>query len=96
MKINALTVLGLIINSLITIFIYTSGEYKGLDIIMITALLLSCIGIIIMKFYNVKIGSIIFSIGSFVFIPIGIIGIIGVRKIVEKIEEEKFNKENYE
>ena len=95
MKINTLTILGLIINSLITIFIYASGEYKGLDIIMIIALLLSYVGIIIMQFNNAKVGSIIFSIGSFVFIPIGVIGIIGVRKIVEKLEEDKFNKENY-
>ncbi len=96
MKINSLTVIGLIINSLITFFIYASGEYRGLYIILIIALLLCYIGVIIMQFNNAKIGSIIFSIGSFLFIPIGIIGIIGVRKIVEKLEDNKFYKENYE
>ena len=96
MKINSLTIIGILINTLITAFIYFSEAYKGLDTIMIIALVISYIGFIVMQFNQEKIGSIIFCIGSVVFIPIGLVGIIGVRKTVEKIEDQKFYKAHYE
>jgi len=96
MKINSLTIIGLLINTLITAFVYYTEEYKGLDLFMIIALATCYLGFIIMQFKQVKVGSIIFSIGSVAFIPIGIVGIIGVRRIVEHIEEEKFINTHYE
>ena len=42
-----------------------------------------------------KVGSIIFYIGSVLFIPLGMVGIMGVKKTVNDLEEIKFNKENY-
>jgi len=96
MKINSLTIIGLLINTLITAFIYFSEEYKYLDLFMIIALAICYLGFIIMLFKQAKIGSIIFSIGSVAFIPIGIVGIIGVKRTVGQIEEEKFIKTHYD
>ncbi|MFB9053886.1 hypothetical protein ACFFVB_12440 [Formosa undariae] len=96
MKTHRLTILGIIINTLITAFIYFTEDYKGLDIIMIIALVICYIGFIVMQFNQAKIGSIIFCIGSAVFIPIGLVGIIGVRKTVQNIEDEEFYKAHYE
>ncbi|MBP1840548.1 hypothetical protein [Formosa algae] len=96
MKVNTLTSIGILINTLITAFIYFTEAYKGLDIVMIIALIMCYIGFIVMQCNQAKIGSIIFCIGSVLFIPIGLVGIIGVRKIVEHIEAEKFKKLHYE
>jgi hypothetical protein len=55
-------------------------------------LMVGAVGIILILTDNVKAGAIIYLISSFCFIPIGIIGVIGARKLLDKLIEEDFLK----
>lgn len=94
-NVNAITIVGLVINFLILLFTNMSDAYQVLTIPTTISLVLCITGVFLMHFNNVKIGSIMFYIGSVMFVPLGIVGIMGVRKTISKIEEDKFNKENY-
>jgi len=94
-RINSTTIIGTILNLLILIYTMYSPRYNSLTLITVTSLILCILGLVFIITNKVKIGSIFFYIGSIVFVPIGVIGIIGVRQIISKIEEEKFNKKNY-
>ncbi len=95
-KINSLTIVGIVLNTLILVYTFLSPRYNVLTPITAIALLICIVGLVLMVKDKVKLGSILFYIGSVIFIPIGIIGILGVRKTVSELQEEKFNKENYE
>lgn len=94
-KINTLAYVGMFLNILILLFIGLSPEYATLFIMTLIAYIFCIIGLILIISNQIKIGSIIFYIASILFIPIGIIGIMGIQKKISNIEESKFNKENY-
>ncbi|WP_158976250.1 hypothetical protein [Cellulophaga sp. L1A9] len=94
-KINALAYLGLALNSLILAYTGFSEEYNMLFIPTLIAFLFCILGIVLMILDKTKVGSIIFYIGSILFIPLGMVGIMGIKKTVNDLEETKFNKENY-
>jgi len=52
----------------------------------------SLLGFVVISIGKPKLGAYLFSIGSIGFIPIGFIGIIGTRKILDQLEEEDFKK----
>lgn len=61
---------------------------------MAIPLLANLIGLYFLSFTeNIKLGAKIFMYSSFVFVPIGMIGIIGSRKVLDKIKEEEFFSE---
>jgi len=55
--------------------------------------LLNVIGIILIISGKIKTGAIVFMVGSFAFIPIGIIGIFGARSILNKLKQKDFFSE---
>lgn len=85
-------IIWLIIQLLIVLFTMYSQEKESLIIFWMTLpfLILNCIAILIILLGKPKTGSILFLIGSVLFIPIGLIGAIGARKILNKIKEKKF------
>ncbi|WP_165748049.1 hypothetical protein [Cellulophaga sp. Z1A5H] len=94
-KINALAYLGLALNASILAYTGFSEHYSMLFIPTLIAYLFCIAGIVLMILNKTKVGSIIFYIGSVLFIPLGMVGIMGVKKTVNDLEEIKFNKENY-
>lgn len=85
-------IIWLIIQFLFVLFTISSTERDSLIIFWMTLpfLILNCIAVAIILLGQPKIGSILFLIGSVIFVPIGIIGAIGARKILNQIKEEKF------
>lgn len=95
-KIHNLAYAGLLVNILITLYTGFSERYNILLIPSLVSVLLYLIGIILIVTNKNKIGSILFYIGSIMFIPLGILGIIEVKKTVQNLKEEQFIKNNYE
>ncbi|WP_103070481.1 hypothetical protein [Aquimarina sediminis] len=90
--INPLMIVWLIIQLLIVLFTMNSSDNEGLILfwMALPCLILNCIGVMIILSGKPKTGSILFMIGSVVFVPIGLIGAMGARKILNKIKEDKF------
>lgn len=90
--INSQMVIWLVIQLLMLLFTMSSQEQESLIIFWMTLpfAILNCIAIAIILFGKPKTGSILFFIGSVLFIPIGIIGAIGARKNLNQIKKEKF------
>lgn len=90
-----MTLIGLVINAFILIFTGTSERYQILFIPTLIAFLLCIIGAILVAKNQLKAGKITFIIGSILFIPLGMVGILGIQKTISEIAEKKFNEENY-
>ncbi|WP_109436914.1 hypothetical protein [Aquimarina sp. AU119] len=90
--INPLMMIWIAIQLLIVLFTINSHEDESLIIFWMTLpfLILNCIGIIIILLGKPKTGSTLFLIGSILFVPIGLIGVMGARKVLNKIKEDKF------
>ncbi len=85
-------IIWLIIQLSIVLFTISSNDQDALIFFWITLpfLILNSIGIIIILLGKPKIGSTLFLIGSIIFVPIGLIGAIGAKKILNKIKEDQF------
>ncbi|WP_417786023.1 hypothetical protein [Tenacibaculum sp.] len=94
-NVNPLVYLGTVANSLITLFTYYMGEYKVLVIPSVISLTLSFIGSLLIVLNFTKVGAILYYIGAVIFIPLSVIGIIGVRRTVEKEKTRKKVKNIY-
>lgn len=91
-----LLVIGLIINSLITLFMFSSDHYRALGIPSLIAVAVSVIGFILMLTNKIKTGGILYIIGCILFVPIGLVGVIGVKKVMNEAKEKKFIEQTYE
>ncbi len=90
-----LVVIGLLVNALVTLFMFYSERYEGLAMFSLVALIISVFGLILMLANKIKIGGILFIIGSVFFVPIGLVGIAGARKIMNEEKEQKFKEQIY-
>lgn len=90
-KTNKLIYIGFVIHISITLL-------AGLDeeiilFIMLIPLTANLIGLYFLSFTDkIKLGAKIFMISSFLYVPIGIIGIIGCRKVLDSLTEKEFFK----
>ena len=88
---NKLIYIALFIHILITLLAGVEDEI--LLLIMLIPLAGNIVGLYFLSFTNnLKLGAKIFLISSFFFVPIGIIGIIGCRKVTDSLTENKFFK----
>jgi len=61
---------------------------------MLIPLLGNLVGLYFLSFTDqLKLGAKIFMISSFFFVPIGMIGIIGCRKVTDHLAEQEFSKQ---
>ncbi|MBW1295726.1 hypothetical protein [Aquimarina litoralis] len=92
--INPLMIIWLAIQMLTIYLTFFSQSQDSVIIFWITFpfFILNCIGIAIILTGKPKTGSILFLIGSVVFMPIGLIGAMGARKNLNQIKEDKFIK----
>jgi hypothetical protein len=85
--------IGVLINALVATVICASGEYPDvLGQIMFGFVALSIAGIVLVAAGSRRTGAIVAMIGSVVFVPIGIIGAIGARKILDQLKQEEFER----
>lgn len=88
MKINPLIVINYII-CIIALVFFATVDFV-LVIIGLIAILLSIISLILLNSDNYKTGFWLFIISMIIFLPIGIIGIIGARQISDAKSKEEF------
>ena len=63
---------------------------------MLVPLLENLVGLYFLSFTDqIKLGAKIFMISSFFFVPIGLIGLIGCRKVTDSLTEQEFLKQKY-
>jgi len=89
---NPLIYLALIIHILISIV--AGADEEIILYIMAVPILANFVGLFFLSFTNkIKLGAKIFMFSSFVFVPIGLIGVLGCRKVLDTLNEEVFFKE---
>ncbi len=90
-KTNKLIYIGFVIHIAITLL--AGMEEEVLMLIMAVPLLGNLVGLYFLSYTDkIKLGAKIFTISSFFFVPIGIIGIIGCRKATDHLTEQDFFK----
>lgn len=62
------------------------------DFIFIISIFMNFLGMFLIIINKIKIGITIYTIGCFIFVPSGLIGIFGAIKIDNKLKEEDFSK----
>lgn len=88
---NSLIYIGFIIHVSITLIAGLDEEF--ILYFMSVPLLGNFVGLCLLTFTDkTKLGAQIFMISSFLFVPIGLIGIFGCRKVLDSINEEAFFK----
>lgn len=90
-KTNNLIYIAFAIHIVITLL--AGMEEEVLLLIMLVPLLGNLIGLYFLSFTDrLKLGAKIFMISSFFFVPIGMIGVIGCRKVTDSLTEHNFFK----
>jgi hypothetical protein len=87
--INVQMWIGLAIHSVVCMIQFFQPE-QFLFFIYLFFLVLNLIGIILISMEKTKVGLYVFMAGCFGFIPIGLIGLFGARKSLDKLKREKF------
>ena len=70
------------------------GENSIVFFVALLPVTLNIAGIVLMFSKKVKAGCTLFLIGSALFVPIGLIGVFGARKMMDKLKEEDFYTTN--
>ena len=89
---NPTIYLAFVIHIIVTLVVGADEEI--LLYIMAIPLLMNLVGLIFLSFTDkIKLGAKIFMFGSFVFVPIGLIGVFGCRKVLDALNEDEFFKQ---
>ncbi|GAA4113786.1 hypothetical protein GCM10022393_13010 [Aquimarina addita] len=48
-----------------------------------------------MSINKIKIGGILYIVGCILFVPIGLVGVVGVKKAMNEVKEQKFIEQEY-
>lgn len=88
---NPMLIAGVVINGFVTLAASSSGGYPdGLILVMGLFVALSVVGLIVIATGNKRLGAILAMIGCVIFVPIGLIGVFGGRKILDELKKEEF------
>lgn len=91
-NVNGMMIAGVIINSIILIFNAANPDYGAvIGAILAPFIILSIIGLIVSGTTDKKAGPMMVLIGSVVFVPIGLIGAMGARKVLDRMKLEALN-----
>jgi hypothetical protein len=91
-KTNKLIYIAFAIHIMVTLL--AGMEDEVLLLIMLIPLVGNLVGLYFLSFTDqLKLGAKIFMISSFFFVPIGMIGIIGCRKVTDHLTEQEFLKQ---
>lgn len=89
-KPNGMMVASPIINLIVTLITGATGEYPpGLVYVFAFFVILSFIGLVMLAAKDSKAGLVLMAIGCLAFVPIGLIGAMGLRKYKEERDRAK-------
>ncbi|QKX06250.1 hypothetical protein HN014_15470 [Aquimarina sp. TRL1] len=93
-SLNALIILWFVIQTLLACFFYFSSEREATFLfwIMVPFMIINCLGILFLQLNQTKIGAWMILISSAPFVPAGLIGVLGARKILDQLKEEELLK----
>ncbi len=92
--INTKMIIAVVIHVIITLFLLVDSEYPFLFLLPGVIVLLNAIGLLLIKNSKVMLGARIFMISSAILTPIGLIGAMGARQIIDEQKRKEFyNKE---
>lgn len=75
--------LGTVIHLLAVVWISTEPRYEGLFIWMLPFVALNLVGMLLVMFDKAKLGAIVFIIGCVPFVPVGVVGILGAKQLLQ-------------
>jgi hypothetical membrane protein len=82
---------GIIVNALVVLAVGALGEYPAkLAMVLAVPVALSVLGAILVGVGQRKVGAWLVMIGCVVFVPIGLIGALGGRKVLDQLRQEEF------
>ena len=94
---NPLLMVGVVLNSLVTLSLFAADEYPPFIAQTMSIFdAISLLGIMMILFGAKKAGAITAFIGCVVFIPLGLIGAIGARRVLDELNREEFEKRRSE
>jgi hypothetical protein len=79
--------IGAFIHLLAVIWISVEPRYEGLFVWMLPFLLMNVAGMLLVMLNKTKLGAIIFIVGCVPFVPVGVIGILGAKKMLQGLNE---------
>lgn len=79
--------LGTVIHLLAVVWISMEPRYEGLFIWMLPFVALNLVGMLLVALDKTKVGAILFIIGCVPFVPIGLIGLLGAKKLLPASNE---------
>lgn len=88
--INGKIIAAFIIHLILTFLVFLDPQYPEIGFILIPFLIGNLIGLILIVSNKVVAGAKVFLISSCFFIPIGVIGILGARQIIDTIKRKEF------
>lgn len=89
-KTNGKMLLGMAIH-ILCVWSVSAGDYPAvLGIIMSIFLMMNFIGLFLIAVDNVRVGCIMFIVGCVAFVPIGLIGLIGARNVMDEMKRQEF------
>lgn len=78
--------LGAFIHLLAVIWISSEPRYEGLFVWMLPFLLMNVVGMLLVIIDKTKLGAILFIVGCVPFVPVGVIGILGAKKVLQSLK----------
>lgn len=90
-KTNNLIYIAFAIHVVLTLL--AGAEEEIILYIMLVPLAANLVGLYFLRFTDkIKLGAKIFMVSSFLFIPIGLVGVVGSRKVLDNLSEQEFFK----
>ena len=92
---NGLAIAGVIVNCIMVLVVTQQGDLPSIFIVIMGGFAaLSVVGAALAASDKKKPGAIMIIVGSIAFVPIGLIGAFGAKKILDELKRAEFNNKN--
>ena len=92
LKVNALLVAGVGLNTVLALVAPWATQSVTIAAILIPFVALQLVGAALIATGKPKVGALCTMIGSAVFVPLGMIASIGARRVLDELEQRRFNE----
>ncbi|HDZ55779.1 MAG TPA: hypothetical protein ENI17_04150 [Pseudomonas xinjiangensis] len=79
---------GTLIHALVVIWVASDPHYAELFIWIIPFVILNVTGILLVIGGQARLGAIVFIVGCIPFVPVGLLGILGAKKLMDNLKRE--------
>lgn len=88
---NPLLLLGVALNAALGVMASVTSESSVFAMILGPLVAVCVAGLVLISAGKAKAGAITVMIGSFGFVPLGLIAVLGARKVLDELEAQRFN-----